>query len=347
MNQDRRLHPSNKASSVLPSNESERVIVVSVTYGERERLLRQVLDAVRGIGVTKVVVVDNGAAWPIKSELTIAHHDFVDVVEMGENTGSAKGYATGIKRALDLGADYIWLLDDDNCPQNDTLPVLLRRYEDARRNNKSDIVAVMPLRPIGQEGVPLSGLQPRHSSYCGFHIADLPRKVSKRIFKRKSVTYSNYPPTASMEVSPYSGLLFKATLIEQIGLPNIELVLYCDDYDWSYRIVEKGGLLQLVTDAKVIDIQPTWGQGHGNKPLTMLLSSSNSVAYYAMRNEVYFYSKRWCQHRTLYEINRICFLVLLWMEAILHKRLDRFRLLQCAANDGEQGRLGMNSEYIL
>lgn len=322
-------------------------IIVTVTYGDRERLLRQVLDAVRSIGAAKIVVVDNGAVWPVKSVLSAVYRDFVDVVEMGKNTGSAKGYATGIKRALDLGADYIWLLDDDNCPQKDALSVLLKEHEYASLDAKSDLIAVMPLRPDGQEDVPVSRLQPRHSSYCGFHVADLKRKVSKRIFKKKNVASLNFPAIVSVEVAPYSGMLFKATLIDHVGLPNTEFVLYCDDYDWSYRIVEKGGMLQLVTNAKVIDLQPTWGRAHGNKPLAMLLSSSNSVAYYAMRNEVYFYGKRWCKIHIVYEINKAFFLVILWLEAVLYKRLDRFRLLLSAARDGEQGRLGVNSEYIL
>ena len=46
------------------------VTTVIVTYADRCALLRQVLDAVSGQGVGKVVVVDNGARWPVKDELT-------------------------------------------------------------------------------------------------------------------------------------------------------------------------------------------------------------------------------------------------------------------------------------
>lgn len=86
------------------------VIVVAVTYGERKHPLLQVLDVVSSINVSKVVVVDNGAAWPVKEQLTAAYPDWVDVVEMSRNTGSARGFSTSIQRALDLGAGYVWLL---------------------------------------------------------------------------------------------------------------------------------------------------------------------------------------------------------------------------------------------
>lgn len=49
-----------------------RVTVTIVTYADRRALLRQVLDAVSGQGVGKVVVVDNGGRWPVKDELTVA-----------------------------------------------------------------------------------------------------------------------------------------------------------------------------------------------------------------------------------------------------------------------------------
>ncbi|MBN6743142.1 glycosyltransferase, partial [Acidithiobacillus sp. MC6.1] len=105
------------------------VVLVTVTYGSREALLRQVLDAVHHLDIAKVIVVNNGATWPVKTELGKTYLGFVDVVEMGGNTGSAKGFATGMQRAFDLGADYIWLLDDDNCPQLDALSVLQGRHQ--------------------------------------------------------------------------------------------------------------------------------------------------------------------------------------------------------------------------
>ena len=131
------------SSSGLPSP----VTVVTVTYGERRALLHQVLDALPAQGVSRAVVVDNGARWPVKDELAAAYGDFVDVVEMGRNTGSAGGFAAGIQRALETGAEFIWLLDDDNRPVPDCLAALSAAYQELRGQHPADLLAVLAFRP--------------------------------------------------------------------------------------------------------------------------------------------------------------------------------------------------------
>lgn len=75
---------------------SPSVFVVTVTYGDRKSLLCQVLDAVvQNIEVSRVVVVNNGAVWPIKDELTRECPELVDVIDLGRNTGSAVGLCHG------------------------------------------------------------------------------------------------------------------------------------------------------------------------------------------------------------------------------------------------------------
>ena len=48
------------------------VALVTVTYAQREHLLRQVLNCVRGMDVSKIIVVNTGAAWPVQAELGMA-----------------------------------------------------------------------------------------------------------------------------------------------------------------------------------------------------------------------------------------------------------------------------------
>ena len=268
-------------------------IIVTVTYGNREHLLRQVLDAVCGLDVSKVVVVDNGAAWPVKSELTAAYPDWVDVVEMGKNTGSAMGFATGIQRALDLEAEYIWLLDDDNCPRRDTLQKLNVAYSEAVAATPRDRLAVLAFRPEHQAdvavGVPVHRINPRENSFRGFHVLDIPYKLWRRTSWGRPRVRRGLPATVTMEQAPYSGFLFHRDLIRAIGLPNTDFVLYGDDTEFTYRITRKDGRIILVTNALLDDLESSWNikARFGNGFTGMLNGAGDFRAYYGMRNGVY------------------------------------------------------------
>jgi GT2 family glycosyltransferase len=338
----------NTAAQLVPLKQTgDGVVCVTVTYGDRSKLLRTVIDALPAQGVRKVVVVDNGAVWPVREQLAEAYGDYVDVIEMGRNTGSARGFGAGMRRAKEQGAVFIWVLDDDNCPAPNALPVLLDAYRNARSDSGSDLLGVTALRPVGQHDIPARGLTPRHSSYCGFHILDLPRKLAKRTFMRGLIAPRRLPPTIPVEVAAYSGMLFSAGLMDIIGLPDDDFVLYCDDYEWSHRIVQRGGRLLVVTNAHVIDLQRTWAGQLSNHPLSLLGGPGGSVAYYAMRNEVFFFGHQWRGSSIIYSINRLVFTGLLWLQAMAYGRMARYRLLRRAAADGEQALMGLNSEFPL
>lgn len=106
------------------------VVAVTVTYGERRTMLIAVIEALRDEGVARVVVVDNGARWPVVDELTDRFAGFVEIVSMGGNRGSAAGYAAGLAAAIATDMPFIWMLDDDNRPRPGCLATLRQGYDD-------------------------------------------------------------------------------------------------------------------------------------------------------------------------------------------------------------------------
>jgi rhamnopyranosyl-N-acetylglucosaminyl-diphospho-decaprenol beta-1,3/1,4-galactofuranosyltransferase len=72
----------------------------------------------------RVVVVDNGSAIPY-TPLQEYRQD-IDVVRLEHNSGPAGGAAIGQQRALELKADWIWMLDDDAVADPDALAHLMR-----------------------------------------------------------------------------------------------------------------------------------------------------------------------------------------------------------------------------
>ncbi|MDE2466794.1 MAG: glycosyltransferase [Alphaproteobacteria bacterium] len=333
--------------------ESRHVMAVIVTYGARAELLIRVLDALRGVGITRAVVVDNGASWPVCVELTACYGDFVDVVAMGRNTGSAPGYAAGLQRALDLGAEYLFLLDDDNLPQPHAVEALLRAHDELRESTPHDRLAVLAYRPEHQPdvaaGVPLWRINPRPSSFLGFHVLDIPYKLWRRTPWGRPIPPAQLPPLVEMHMAPYSGLLLHRDAAAAIGLPREDFVLYGDDTEWSNRIVRCGGRIVLVTAARVTDLESSWNlrQINGNSLNVLLYGENDYRVYYSTRNGAYFFSQFQVRNKIWFELNATVYQSALYLMARLKHRGTRFALLVRAIHDGRSGALGVSEEFPL
>jgi GT2 family glycosyltransferase len=80
----------------------------------------------------RVVVIDNGSAEPCTAAVT-AEFPEVRVIESGENLGFAGGCNLGIRAALDAGARYVWLLNNDTVVRPDSLRALVETVRSRRR----------------------------------------------------------------------------------------------------------------------------------------------------------------------------------------------------------------------
>jgi rhamnopyranosyl-N-acetylglucosaminyl-diphospho-decaprenol beta-1,3/1,4-galactofuranosyltransferase len=98
-----------------------RVAAVVVTYARPDALRRSLLAiAAQSRRPDEVHVVDNAgdldaAVWSDRAELAVHYH------RMPENLGYAAGLSVGMRAAVDGGARYCWLLDDDSVPAGDVL----------------------------------------------------------------------------------------------------------------------------------------------------------------------------------------------------------------------------------
>ena len=327
------------------------VFVVTVTYGDRQSFLQEVLAGLAGQGVAGAVVVDNGAHWNVASTLAAQYGTFVDVVDMGRNAGSAGGYAAGIQRAYDLGAEFIWLLDDDNLPADGCLAQLMKAYADELGTTPRCRLAVLAFRPDHQAdvaaGVPAQYINARRDSFCGFHVLDIPYKL----WRRTSWGRPNamVPVRVRLDIAPYSGLLLHRELVQNIGVPDERLVLYADDTEYSWRITAGGGRIVLVTSARLDDLEQSWGikARYPNSFIAWLCGGTDFRAYYGMRNQTYVdYCVR--SRRTLIVgLNYLVYRWGLWFCARRDGRLARYTLLHKAMARGRTARLGVASEFPL
>ncbi|NVL48122.1 glycosyltransferase, partial [Pseudomonas syringae pv. actinidiae] len=98
--------------------------LVTLTYGDRFNYLHTLINrSLDSPLISRVIIVSNASVAPLQA-LCDEWPGQVRVIWLPDNTGSANGYSTGIKAALQEGADYIWLMDDDNSPARNAIEVL-------------------------------------------------------------------------------------------------------------------------------------------------------------------------------------------------------------------------------
>jgi len=102
------------------------VAAVVVTYNRKDKL-GTVLDSL--LAQTQlpdwIIVVNNASTDGTEQMLaSYTDHDRVIVHTLPENVGGAGGFAAGMARGYELGADFVWIMDDDCYPNRDALEEL-------------------------------------------------------------------------------------------------------------------------------------------------------------------------------------------------------------------------------
>lgn len=332
------------------------VTIVCVTYGRRAHLLVQVLQAARAQGAASAVVIDNGSQDPVAAILAARFGEWAHVETLGANRGSAVGFKTGMAAAVARGAEFLLLLDDDNLLAPHCLQTLrdlwAARISSGESQDSFAVHAVRPGTDTSEAAAQLHIAEPRRGSFLGFHIADVPYKLLRRLAPALLRSRASAQPNATeVSIAPYGGMLFHRDVIGRIGLPDEAFVLYVDDYEFAARLTAQAGKIYVERDAVIHDIDTTWGS-RTKTPHSALFTGrleikNFSKLYYATRNLTYFEHHVRSPRSALYHLNSIIFMVILTAMALKGHRLPQYRTMLQAMQDGRRKSLGMNQAYQL
>ena len=303
----------------------------------------RVVDAILACGAGKVVVVDNGCAPG--SRLALGNFaeergDRVKVLRLPANLGSAGGFAHGIEAVgREEGCEFVWLLDDDNCPTPTALSTLLQLHR--HLGGGHDVAVSCRRRMPSHDGVRLRPIPLEHArnSFFSFHLKELPAKLVRRA---RGAT-SERRPVAVVEVpyAPYGGLLFHRCWIDRVGIPDARLFLYYDDYEYTHRFLERGGRLFVSADAEIVELDQSWY--YKDSRITPLLSvrADDRAMFLATRNRV-FLEGQFVDSVPLYLLNAAVYLcalslVMLWIERSPRALLRRLATVKAAFTKGRRG----------
>lgn len=251
--------------------EKETIAAVVVTFN-RLKLLKRTIDALRNQTwpIAEIVVVNNGCTDGT-GEWLEAQKDLTVITQ--DNVGGSGGFHTGIGHAATLHTDFIWCMDDDVFPT----PTCLERLLDAAHTH-NDAAILAPRR--WQEG----------RIVChDFTDYNLTRPFSS-MYRGRIAKLQVTEPTYIVGTA-FEGPLIRHDVVEEIGLPNRELFIFCDDTDYCLRAHLAGFRLLYVPDARMekelFFSDDSWSQREEKKKWKR---------YYQVRNATYLshhYGRNW------------------------------------------------------
>lgn len=218
-----------------------------------------------------LVVVDNGPDQPA-ADVVAACPLPSTYLPSQRNLGGAGGFALGVLHALALGAQWVWLGDDDGRPADEH--VLATLLDEAQRR---DLAAVSPvvvdIDDPSQLAFPL-----RRGLTWKRHRGELDGPAAEDFL----------PGIASL----FNGALFRASTLDVVGVPDYRLFVRGDEVEIHRRLVRSG--LRFGTSLRAAYLHP-----NGSAEFVPMLSgrlhaqdpADENKRYYTYRNRGYLLSQ--------------------------------------------------------
>ena len=212
----------------------------------------------------QIIVVDNGSTDDTAAAVR-ERFPHVTVLENGDNLGFAEGNNVGIRYAMEHGADYVMLLNNDTVVDSKLLTHSIK---------------------VG-EAHPLAGIvtpkiyyyDERERIWCAGASIDWRSGNVKRL---QADEWDTRHETEPYEVDVASGcaICLKRKVIEQIGMLDPHFFIYYEETDWCVRASKSGWQILYVPKAHL------W-----HKVSAAMGTASPATDYYMNRNVLLFLFK--------------------------------------------------------
>lgn len=191
----------------------DKIIAVVVTYNRKD-LLKENIAAL--LNQTRrdcldILIIDNDSTDG-------THEDLLPLIEKeeilynntGSNLGGAGGFNYGIRKAVEAGYKYVWIMDDDTIPSPTALEAFLKK--DAELN--------------GNYGFLSSKVLWKDQSICLMNV----QKETK--WKR----IADFEKDQTIQYASFVSLFLRAETVKEFGLPYKEFFIWADDWEYTRRI---------------------------------------------------------------------------------------------------------------
>ena len=254
----------------------------------------------------KIVVVDNNSTDNsfniLKEEIKDKHY----LIQSGKNAGFAFGNNIGIKFALEKGADYILLINNDTEVEKDFLNILV---EDFQKDEKIGLTTGLILNYYDKNKVWYAGGEIEWNKFYGAHF-DEDKRVDEIELEEKEVSFA----TGCL-------MLIKKEVFENIGLLPEEYFMYYEDVDFCAKLSNSGYKIHY-NPKSIIYHKISAASGESESPFAIEWNTRNRIKF--MKKYKNNISKiQYIKAKVFFYITR----VIKFIEYILNKRNDKAKAL--------------------
>lgn len=244
---------------------NQKVAAVIVTFNRKQKLVRVIDHVLAQTHVPDwVIVVDNASTDGTDEVLAgYAGNDRVVVRRLPENVGGAGGFSAGMAHGYELGADFVWIMDDDCYPNPEALEELVIGLAKAEESM----------------GMPL----PYACSLVKFIDGDLCEMNNPGTTWDWARLIARGQESVLVTHCSFVSVLFPRWVLTRFGLPLKEYFIWFDDQEYTLRVTAAGPGVQCLRSVAVHDMGVNRGVNFGD------VTSANMWKFkYGVRNEASF-----------------------------------------------------------
>lgn len=168
-----------------------------------------------------VVVVNNNSTDGTREYLDSVTDPRLVTVHLDENLGGAGGFEHGMAHGVNLGADFVWVMDDDCYPEENALDVLLDQRERASRNLGTEVPYACSL-----------------VKYIDGSLCEMNNPITTWDWPR---VYLHGVNSLLIVECTFVSVLVPRWAIEEQGLPLGEYFIWFDDKEFTKRLSTEYG----------------------------------------------------------------------------------------------------------
>ena len=191
-----------------------KICAIVVTYN-RKKLLEENINALLKQSYKKfdLLIIDNGSTDGTQQMVNIYRDSRLKYINTGSNLGGAGGFSFGLRKSIELGYDYAWIMDDDTIPEEKSLESLIKKTK----------------------GIDFSFMSCL-TKWIDGNLAKMNiQEIDKNIIAENEILSKRLIPIIRASfVACYINLHYA----RKAGLPIKEFFIYGDDFEYTFRLTK-------------------------------------------------------------------------------------------------------------
>jgi GT2 family glycosyltransferase len=288
------------------------VTIVTVVYGKRWGLLRQVLDVcLLEPRYTTLIIVDNGCTDPQAMDAYAASHgERIVILRQIKNIGYSGAINQGLARARTTDSDFVFILDDDSVPEEGAVDHFLTNL--AMFGDRKVILVANRVDVPGNKDIfttrPLHDAPPRGTLFEVFSWRKFVAAV-KLLLGIPPRTNHPFVPIVPTEAFVTGGTFLPMEIVRTVELPDASMFIYGEDLDYAWRIRKLGYQSYACARPIIRDIDMTF-PNYGDHIFGLFNPATPAYkVYFRMRNAVRISLRHSDQSRFVLALNIVVWYV--------------------------------------